>query len=175
MSNFEEAIALVIKHEGGLNKNPYDLGGITKYGISLRFLKTINPAADDISIIKMELDQAKDIYFQYFWIPNRYQDIKSQALANKLLDTAVNMGAKLANRFLQESMQILGHPIKIDGILGTQSISLVNNFLEKNKAENLLRIYTLLQKEHYGKIVVVNKNQVEFLKGWFNRANALLI
>ena len=41
MSLFELAIPVVLKHEGIMSDDGEDPGGITHYGISLRFLKTL--------------------------------------------------------------------------------------------------------------------------------------
>jgi lysozyme family protein len=38
MSDFNQAVKVILQHEGGYVDNPNDPGGATNYGISLRFL-----------------------------------------------------------------------------------------------------------------------------------------
>ena len=39
MSDFESAIPTILRHEGKFEQNAADPGGVTNYGISLRWLK----------------------------------------------------------------------------------------------------------------------------------------
>lgn len=41
MSDFDTAVNYVLRNERGLNESKNDRGGITNFGISLRFLKTV--------------------------------------------------------------------------------------------------------------------------------------
>ncbi len=174
MANFKEAITKIFKNEGGYVDNPLDLGGTTNWGISLRFLQSIDRTATKATIKNLTKGQAEDLYFQHFWLPNKYDEIKSQKVAEKVFDTAVNLGAKMANRFLQATLNIIifnGAKIAEDGILGAKSINAINVLAEEDVDQSILKVYELLQKEYYAKIVINRKEQVAFLKGWFNRAN----
>ena len=55
MKNFEEIIEQVLEHEGGYVKDPKDLGGETKYGITKRFYP-------DVDIKNLTIEQAVEIY-----------------------------------------------------------------------------------------------------------------
>ena len=66
--NFEEIIDHVIDHEGGYVNDPKDLGGETKYGISKRWYPEIN-------IKDLTIDDAKNIYYEDYWVPSRAQDL----------------------------------------------------------------------------------------------------
>lgn len=168
MANFDEAVARVLKNEGGYIDNSKDKGGVTNYGISLRFLMNINKQATPETIRDLTIAEAKELYLNHFWLPNKYQELNSQRLANKVFDTSVNMGAKMGNRFLQIAINILTNKgIVEDGIIGSKTIDIINSLEVDN---NLLRIYSLLQKEYYSSIVINNNSQIAFLKGWFNRA-----
>ena len=80
MSSFQPAIANSLKWEGGLVKLENDKGGITNFGISLKFLKSINPNATEQNIKNLTMQDAKLLLYKYFWLPNNYQDIKSQKI-----------------------------------------------------------------------------------------------
>jgi lysozyme family protein len=86
--NFDRAFGFVIKHEGELNDDPNDPGGLTKYGISQR-------AYPDLDIRNITLDEAKTLYWVDYW--NRC-DCDYLAFPTDILvfDTAVNMGVSKA-------------------------------------------------------------------------------
>lgn len=103
MTNFDIAIPVILKHEGGLVNNPNDPGGVTNYGISLRWaLDQMRKSGvtefdvdgdgdlDATDIIKLPEVRAIDLYRRYFW-DKRYDQL-SPAVATKVFDMAVNMG-----------------------------------------------------------------------------------
>lgn len=174
MASFKEAITRIFKHEGGYVDNSKDLGGTTNYGISLRFLQSIDKTATKDTIKNLTSEDAEDLYFQHFWLPSKYDEIKSQKIAEKVFDTAVNMGGKIANRFLQQTLNIAifnGKPLDEDGIIGKSTIDTINLLDGEDVEDHITSIYSLLQKEYYAKIVINRPEQLVFLKGWFNRAD----
>lgn len=87
MADFEQAIALVLKHEGGYTPGlPGDPGGETNFGISKR-------AFPDLDIANLTVQQAEEIYREKYWA---FDEIEDQATANCLLDCAVNQGPEVA-------------------------------------------------------------------------------
>ena len=174
MAIFKNALKKALKNEGGYVDNKKDMGGETKYGISIRFLQSIDSTANKQTIENLTLDMAEDIYFKYFWLENNYQEISSQQVAEKVFDTAVNMGSRVANRFLQQAINIVilsDDKLKEDGIIGSKTINTLNMLNEEDADSNILKIYELLQKEYYSKIIINRPEQIVFLKGWFNRAS----
>jgi lysozyme family protein len=103
MSDFNTAVSLVLKHEGGLVDNPSDPGGLTNYGIALNRHPELT--ADDIR--NMTVDRAKAIYQKQYWTAAMEQE-PDQRMANALLDTAVNQGPSVAEQFYQH----FGHSVK---------------------------------------------------------------
>lgn len=97
MADFEQAVALVLKHEGGYVNDPTDPGGETNFGISKRSF----PALDIRSITR---DQAARIYRNEYWSEINGYQISDQSYANSLLDFAVNCGT-VAARFAATKAQ----------------------------------------------------------------------
>jgi lysozyme family protein len=143
MSTIELALPVIFKHEGLFVNNPNDPGGATKYGISLRFLKSLKDIDHDgflegdldhdgdvdLSDIKdMTMDQAANLYRVYFWDKYGYSRITDQILATKIFDLAVNMGSIQAHKLAQRACWALnGYKcINDDGLLGNISIALLN-------------------------------------------------
>lgn len=102
---FEGAFAAVIGVEGGLNTDPSDRGGLTKYGISQR-------SYPDLDIRSLTLDQAKQIYRKDYWDHCRCGQLDS-ALAICVFDAAVNEGQVTAINILQGAVRV-----PVDGHIG---------------------------------------------------------
>lgn len=68
-------------------------------------------------------DQAGLIYKSQYWNPCNGDKIKSQRIANLLVDWAVNSGVRTACKGLQ---RILG--VTVDGIIGPQTLNAINCF-----------------------------------------------
>lgn len=169
MSSFDLAIPTILRHEGGLVDNPCDPGGITNHGVSLRWLRSKGLAgdlnhdgdvdADDIRV--MTVDDAKSFYLTYWWNAYHYSNIIAQAVATKIFDSAVNMGAPRAHSIAQN---ILG--VATDGILGPKS------FAELNAMPSLkfITMYQDALAAFYRRLVYLDPRRQQFLKGWLNRA-----
>jgi lysozyme family protein len=91
MADFNTAVALVLKHEGGLVDNPQDPGGLTNFGISKR-------AYPSLDIANLTVDDAKAIYQRDYWKPFMEQEV-DQRIANCALDCAVNQGLAVAEQY----------------------------------------------------------------------------
>ena len=145
-ASFEKAIPYILANEGGYVDDPNDLGGATNYGISLRFLKSINLDINNDGVIYKEdikeltPEQASNIYLKYFWTPNRYGELKEQRVATKIFDFCVHKGAGGANKSLQQAtnMALKKDLLKIDGICGSFTINAVNSISDTDLLEDLL-------------------------------------
>lgn len=134
---FNWAVDIVLNEEGGLIDHVRDPGGITNYGISLRFAQSVpdisvdghplldvdgNGIVDANDIRKLTRDQAKQVYFTQFWKVCRCDQIASDGLALMLFDMAVNQGRGPAVTTLQHAVGALP-----DGKLGPKTIAAANS------------------------------------------------
>lgn len=172
MATFEEAVVVVLQHEGLLSTHPQDAGGATKYGISLAWLQQIGTAGDldhngvvnQADVQQLTRTQAIELFKTRWWRPE-YEQL-SQLLANKILDTAVNMGPTAAHRILQEALNSIGWKITIDGLIGPNTIQACNS----TPGDELLQEYRAAQALEYCEIVFTKPDQTLFLRGWLRRA-----
>lgn len=134
-SNFELAMVTVLEHEGGYVDNIHDPGGATNYGISLRWLDSIDLADADIDrdgdvdaddIKAMTPTEAKKFYRKYWWTKYKYDEIASPGVAIKVMDMSVNMGGKQAHKLVQRALRAVGVEVKDDGVLGPISFAAIN-------------------------------------------------
>ena len=167
MARFEDAIDSVLENEGGLVDDPLDYGGITNFGISLRFYQTIKPNADKDDIRGLTVDMARAIYRKEFWERNKYNLIASQKVAGKVFDLSINMGAQSANICLQRAvLAASGRQLALDGIVGTHTLFAVNH-------SDFDALYAALKSEaagYYRALILANKSLDVYETGWLNRA-----
>lgn len=157
MADFNAAIVKTLVREGGskITDDPNDAGGLTKFGISQRSYPLVNIRA-------LTEEQARKIYKADFWDKVMGDNLASQAVAESLFDTAVNMGATTAVRLAQFSLG-MENP---DGILGPKSLAEINAVPEHEFLAN----FTLGKIARYVNICLKDKKQERFLLGWVKRA-----
>lgn len=167
MANFEQAYKHTLFLEGGYSNHPADRGGKTKFGITHKTLKVYNKdMGENFVIDKIDLSVAMKIYRKYYWDALHLNNFRSQAVANELFDTGVNMGIGTSAKFLQESCNLLGHiPLKVDGRIGPLTI----NASDRINSVILLKCLNGLQFEKYRKIIRLHPRQKVFFKGWLRR------
>lgn len=174
---FDYAVKPVFEHEGLFSNNPADPGGATNYGISLRFLKNhgidIN---DDGQIDLMDVksltpQKAKAIYKKYWWDKYHYEAINSLAIATKILDMAVNMGAEQATKLVQRAANYCGHNLVVDGILGAKTLAAINEISQHNREQDFMDEIIDEQKWFYEHLAEEKPALKVFLKGWLRRAS----
>lgn len=184
MSNFEKAIAVVLKHEGGYVNNPNDSGGETKYGVSLRFLQGLSLDVGDINrdgridgadIRNMNLEDAKSIYKAEWWNPRKYDRINDVTIATKVFDFAINMGWKQAHKLLQRAInRVTGRKVlEVDGILGNVSFSTINSFTTPRQQQQLINAFSDTAWDYYQLLIRNNPKLAVFRNGWKNRAYSI--
>jgi hypothetical protein len=172
-SSFAVAIQTVLKHEGGFSDNKNDPGGITNYGISLRYLKSekmdlnADGKYDYKDIRQLNVDKAKKIYFDKWWNKYQYYKIKNQQVATKIFDMSVNMGSDRAHKILKKAINaIVIEDIPVDGRLDTSTINTINTL----PSTHLLMVLRDLQKKFYVNLTINNPRLLVFLNGWMKRA-----
>jgi lysozyme family protein len=156
MADFEQAIRVVLAHEGAFSADPADPGGATNWGISSR-------AYPGLDVRALTRDDAKALYRRDYWTPHGYGTIADQALATKVFDLAVNMGPRQANRVLQRAANRLGAQLEDDGVIGPHTLAAVHAC----DAAVLLDLVKVQAAQYY-----LSLNQPRFERGWLRRALA---
>lgn len=109
LSPWDQAIAFVLRYEGGYVNNVNDPGGETIYGIS----KKQYPSLD---IKNLTIDEAKEIYRKDFWQAVGADQLPAK-MAIAVFDCAVNQGVGTAIRLLQVALDVA-----VDGQIGPKTI-----------------------------------------------------
>lgn len=180
---FDQAVEIVLQHEGGFVNDKNDPGGATNWGISLRFVRGLDAAlcdelgldidgdgdvdADDIRA--MPRDKAIAVYRTQWWERYGYGRFWDIGVAIKMFDLAVNLGPRPAHRCLQRAVRAVnGKRLVEDGLLGPATLGAVNGIdpagalrpAIRSEAAGLYRAIIASQPYRFGK----------YRAGWLRRA-----
>lgn len=162
MASFPLFINRLLRCEGGFVNHPNDYGKCTNKGITLGVFQSHYGSGVNCEDLKTLTDeQASKIYKSDYWDVCKADKIKSQRIANLLVDFAVNSGCKTAIKALQ---RVLG--VSVDGVIGNQTLSALNAFSDDSFVYDA---FMDERKEFYYRIVARDESQEVFLEGWLNR------
>lgn len=174
MARYELEIGPLLEAEGGskYTNHPMDRGGPTKWGVTIQRLRLWrrdnNLTSGDVKAL--EKDEAIKIYKADYWDANNCDKIEYQIVAKCLFNIGVNMGPKTGAKLLQKACNIQGGSLKVDGDIGSKTLSEIkehNPFILANE------LVCLMQDRYVG-IVKGRPSQVVFLAGWLNRSQELM-
>jgi lysozyme family protein len=189
MPDFVRAYKITMGHEGGYSSDPDDAGGETYKGISRRFnpqwegwkvvddMKSHADFPNILNQLPQLQDSVYDFYKKDYWDSNRLDDVASQAIAEEMFDTAVNMGRVRAAKFLQESLNYLNRnervfpDLEVDSHIGPATLRALDYILDHGEEELLLKILNVLQGSFYLDYMKRKPSQEKYMRGWFNRVN----
>lgn len=169
-NEFDKMAEYVLGFEGKYSNNPSDKGGETKWGISKR-------SFPNVTITTLTRDQAKDIYLQYFYTPNKSlfdsvsDNIYSTGLKIELFDAIVNMGQKNAITVFQQALNVFRtNKLIEDGIAGDSTKAA---WQQLNGNCSILYVFRSERAGYYRVLAAKNASQKDFLSGWLSRAYAI--
>jgi hypothetical protein len=179
MADFKHAFANTMKFEDAHRSGEVtvDAGGRTRFGIAEKFHPEL-PEEFFTGPAEAALAEAGKIEEAGYWNALRLGEIRSQAVADKLFDMAVNMGvhqaAVLAQRAANGLLHAAAKPglpatsVVEDGDVGAKTLAAINT-LDPASYVQALRD---LSAELYRHIAGVNPAQAVNLAGWLRRAEA---
>lgn len=180
-ANFTLAQQFTSQWEGGLTDHPSDPGGITNFGVSLRWLRSLGYSlgdvdgdgdidADDVRALTPAL--AAKLFKAKFWDAYNLSSLP-QLTATLHYDCMVNTGPKQATLIAQRACNSLVGPygvkLDVDGVLGPKT----RNFLALHATVTLADAMIERRKGFYRDLVVKRPDLAPFERGWINRTNAL--
>ena len=155
LSEFNEIIEVVLKHEGGLVDDKDDPGGLTNLGISQR-------AYPDEDIRGLTIDRAKELYKRDYWDKYKVGSL-SNRIRHSYLDMCINMGGRRATKILQEACNSKNaDKIDVDGGIGPATLKAASS-VETFR----LRAYRVM---YYAELVMKKPKMEKYWVGWFKRS-----
>jgi len=161
----------IIRVEGGYVNDPNDSGGETNFGITEAVARPYFNG--DMRDLPREIAVA--IYTVQYWDKVRGDDLValSEAVAEEVVDTGVNMGPKRAGTFLQRSLNVLNNrgqlypDITVDGSIGPGTISALTSYLNVRDGVTLVKMLNCLQGAFYVDLAERREKDEKFINGWF--------
>ena len=118
--NFEECLALVLKHEGGYVNNSKDPGGMTNLGVTKKVWESwVGHPVDEAAMRALGPADVAPLYKKNYWDKIRGDDLPL-GVDYACFDLAVNSGTGRAARILQACCGV-----NQDGVIGPQTLAVV--------------------------------------------------
>jgi lysozyme family protein len=112
MKTFDEIIDFIIDNiEGGYANTPWDKGGETNMGISVRYHPELKGRIKDLT-----RDEAKEIYWNEYWLPAGLQNYPEKARLVVFDGTIHHYDDNPL--LVQQALNLIGFNVKKDGIVG---------------------------------------------------------
>jgi lysozyme family protein len=169
---------MIREHEGdAFTDHPADPGGATRYGISLRYLRSLGSDLGDVDgdgdvdaddIRRMTWDEAADIFRREFWDRFAYHRLPGP-VAVKVFDLAVNVGPSQACRLLQRALRSAGAPVLEDGLLGPKTVAAVWS-VWRSDCPAISCAFRSEAAGFYRTLVAMRPDLSAFINGWLARA-----
>lgn len=160
----------ILSFEGGFVNDPFDRGGATNKGVTIGTWRKIGYDKDgdgDIDVADLRLISERDavdrVMRPYYWDRWKADRIKSQSVANILVDWVWGSGA----HGIKIPQRILG--VKDDGIVGPKTLAALNACDPRDLFNDI--------KAHRGMFIdnIIRKNpsQSRYRAGWQRRLDSI--
>ena len=168
MAKIEKLIPFILKWEGGFVDDPADLGGATNKGVTIgtftQFCKGKGRPAPSVQDLKNISDSDwKEIIKSLYWDRWKADDIKSQSVANILVDWVWASGV----HGIKRPQRLLG--VIADGLVGSKTITALN-------ALDAATVFKMIKEDRtkfVDEICKARPANERFRKGWLNRINSI--
>lgn len=158
--NWKEALAHVLKYEGGYVNHPADPGGMTNLGVTKRVWEewTGSPTTEQ-EMRSLTPDMVAPLYKKRYWDAVRGDDLPS-GVDLCVFDCAVNAGVGRASKFLQ---RVVG--VTQDGQIGPATLAAV----AKKEPVTIIDEFCHYREQHYRSLDTF----ATFGKGWMRRLDSV--
>lgn len=118
--NFEQCLALVLKHEGGFVNNPADPGGMTNLGVTKKVWEEwVGHPVDEPAMRSLGPSDVSPLYKKMYWDKIKGDDLPV-GVDYACFDLAVNSGVSRAVKTLQKALGV-----SADGVIGPATMDVV--------------------------------------------------
>lgn len=126
MLSVNEIAREIVVREGGYVNDPDDLGGATKYGVTIHTMRNLGldlnkdgrVTSSDVKLLTV--NDAVEIFKTHYYIKPKIDKLP-KSIQVSVFDMQVNAGSN-AIKILQRLMKHYGEDVTVDGVLGPQSI-----------------------------------------------------
>jgi lysozyme family protein len=133
--NFDKALQLMLKHEGGFVNHPSDPGGMTNLGVTQRvYEEWIGYEVDKQDMMKLTPEDVAPIYLKNYWEKASCDELPS-GLDYVVFDWAVNSGVSRSSKGVQKCCGA-----EPDGVIGPKTLELIAGQNNKYMVEKFKEI-----------------------------------
>ena len=170
LTEFDDIIKVVLKHEGGYVDDPDDRGGATNWGVTQKVYEDyVGYSCEKEEIKNMNQEVAEEIYFKNFWKPSKAERLPPE-IRQTYFDMCVNHGQGGAVKILQQACNNKRKPdnkIDVDGGIGPNTIRAAANLKDWELRVERSGFYWNLVYD--GAKYTKRTSQVKFIRGWIRR------
>lgn len=167
---FEDAMKVVLLHEGGYTNHPSDHGGPTNYGITQAdYAEFMGRPVTPDEVKWMPIASAIKIFKRRYWDEMNLDVLKSAKIQLCIMDWGVLHGTKSSVQLAQRTATALGRLLVIDGKLGPKSAEVLNSIDDIVFCREFLQQVQLWMANRCKQ----DKTQLVFLVGWLERTHDL--
>lgn len=131
-NNFEQCLALVLKHEGGYVNNPKDPGGMTNLGVTKRVWEEwVGHPVDEAAMRALGPQDVAPLYKKNYWDKIKGDQLPA-GVDYACFDLAVNSGVGRAAKILQKALGV-----SQDGAIGPATLNAVASSDARNLATEI--------------------------------------
>jgi len=170
LTEFDDIIKVVLKHEGGYVDDPDDRGGATNWGVTQKVYEDyVGYSCEKEEIKNMNQEVAEEIYFEKFWKPSKAERLPPE-IRQTYFDMCVNHGQGGAVKILQQACNNKRKPdnqIDVDGGIGPNTIRAASKLQDWELRVERSGFYWNLVYD--GAKYTKRTSQVKFIRGWIRR------
>lgn len=160
MANSNTLVPFIKSWEGGFVNHPQDPGGATMKGVTLATFRSYYGKDKTVQDLKNITDeQWHHIFKKGYWDKWKADEIKSQSIANLVVDWVYNSG----KYGITKVQTLLG--VTADGIVGPKTLAALNS----KDPKTLFNQIWQARKKYYEGL----KTFPTFGKGWMRRLNSI--
>lgn len=159
MNDFERALPVILRAEGGYVHDPADRGGATRCGVTQETYDKwrASMGLDPQPVAGITMPEIEKIYQLRYWLEARCSEMPwPVSLAH--FDAAVNHGPDRANHILQQALGVMA-----DGKIGPITLSATM------RADPILLVREMLWERVEFYHMIAKGDQIKFLRGWLAR------
>ena len=184
MPKVEDIADEIIAREGGYVNDPDDPGGATNHGITIHTMRRLGIDLDrdgrvsSADVRRLTRRQARDILIENYFRRPRIAQLPD-ALHATVFDMQVNAGAQ-AVRLLQRLLADFGEPVRVDGVVGPQTIAAAARAHAK-APDHIADAYGIARRAYYYRLADRRPASRKYARrrdggkgGWITRAEAFI-
>jgi len=156
MSNFENALEIILEHEGGYVNHPKDPGGETNLGVTKRVYEDFGGEKE---MKELTQEDVEPIYQENYWDKCKCDDLP-EGLDLCVFDFAVNAGPGRAAKYLQTMIDTVA-----DGGIGPNTLKTLSSYVDTHGVVKTVEQYQANRQEYYEGLSTFDT----FGRGWTRR------